>query len=91
MEQGADAWKSMADVGILSRPEMRALHTAERFGNRAWVLQQLARVKMRRAAARADRWSKVVLPVLVIVLGAFVLLHAISVFVPLTQLIDALG
>jgi type II secretory pathway component PulF len=90
IEQGADVWKSMATAGLLTPPEMRLLHTAERVGNRVWVLNQIAQAKSRRTARRAERWAKLALPLLVLTLGSVVLVQALTVFLPLTQLIYAL-
>jgi type II secretory pathway component PulF len=90
VEQGADVWQSMATAGLLTPPEMRLLHTAERVGNRVWVLKQIALAKKRRTAHRAEKWSQLALPALVLVLGSIVLIQALTVFLPLIQLIDSL-
>jgi protein transport protein HofC len=91
VEQGADVWQSMATAGLLTPPEMRLLHTAERVGNRVWVLKQIALAKKRRTAHRTERWSKLALPALVLVLGSVVLIQALTMFLPLVQLIDSLA
>jgi type II secretory pathway component PulF len=90
IEQGADVWQGMATAGLLTQPEMRLLHTAERVGNRVWVLEQIALVKNRRTVRRAQRWSRLALPALVLVLGSVVLVQALTVFLPLMQLIHSL-
>jgi type II secretory pathway component PulF len=87
MEQGVGVWESMAAVGLLSPPETRALETSEVIGNRAWVLQQLARVKKRRITARLSRLADLVLPAVILTIGAFVLFQALSVFVPLVDIV----
>jgi type IV pilus assembly protein PilC len=90
MEQGADIWQSMGELGLLSVPEVRALETAERVGNRPWLLHQLAQVKKRRTARRFAHWSELALPIIIIALGAFVLLQALSVFESLLQIVYSL-
>jgi type II secretory pathway component PulF len=90
MEQGADVWQSMASIGFLSPPEAHALATADRVGNRPWVLKQLAMVKKRRTMRRLTRLSELALPVVVLVVGAFVLWHALAVFGPLLQIVYSL-
>jgi type II secretory pathway component PulF len=89
VEQGAEVWQSMAHAGLVTSPEARVLETAERVGNRPWALQQLAAGKERRTKRRLDRWSELLLPVLVAAMGIFVLFEALSLFVPLTKLLEA--
>jgi type II secretory pathway component PulF len=90
MEQGADLWQSLAAIGLLSPPEVRVLETAARVGNRPWALKQLALAKKRRTIRRLSQWSKLVLPGLVLLMGAFVLFQALSVFGPLVQIVTSL-
>ncbi len=90
VEQGVDVWQSMASTGLLTAPERRALVLADRLGNRPWTLQQLARGKQRRTSRRLDRLASLVLPAMVLLLGAFVLLQALSLFVPLVHIITML-
>jgi type II secretory pathway component PulF len=89
VEQGAEVWQSMSSVGLLAAPEARLLATAERIGNRPWALVQLARAKRRRTSRRLDVLSQWVLPVVVLLLGLVVLVHALTIFVPLTELIQS--
>lgn len=90
VEQGAEVWPSMASAGLLTAPDVTVLDAAERLGNRPWALKQLADGKER----RADRWLKTLadltMPVVVVVLGAFVLLQGLSLFVPLVHLLFTL-
>jgi type II secretory pathway component PulF len=87
VEQGAEVWQSMANVGLLSPAEARVMLTAERVGNRASALSQIARAKRRQTRRRLDRWWQALTPAAVVVLGLIVLVHALTVFVPLRQLI----
>jgi type II secretory pathway component PulF len=90
MEQGAEVWQSMAKLGLLSGPEVRALETAERVGNRPWVLNQLALLKKRRTMRRLAHWSEVVLPLVIVLMGGFVLFQALGVFRSLIDLVFSL-
>jgi type II secretory pathway component PulF len=90
VEQGADIWQSMTKVGMLTSEEVDALRTSDRIGNRPWILQQLAEVKKRRSNRRFRRWSEMVLPALVLAMATLVLFQALSVFQPLTQMIEGL-
>jgi len=90
VEQGADAWESLTAVGLLTPPEVHLLGTARRVGNQPWVISQLVASKQRRTAHRSQRLAVFVLPVVVIVLGAFVLSQALTLFLPLTEMIRSL-
>jgi type II secretory pathway component PulF len=90
VEQGADVWHSMATAGMVTPPEVRVLETAERVGNRPWALKQLALGKERRTMRRLDRLSELLLPLLVVAMGAFVLLQAITIFLFLAKTIESL-
>jgi type II secretory pathway component PulF len=90
MEQGADIWQSMTAVGLLTPAETRLMSTAERLGNRGWALAQLAAVKKRRTEHRMQRAAELLLPVVIVALGAIVLLQALTVFQPLIQMLKGL-
>jgi type II secretory pathway component PulF len=87
MEQGADLWQSMNDVDLITSHEVRVMDMAERVGNRSWALTQLAYGKSRRATRRLERSSQVLLPVVVLLMGAFVLIQVLAVFVPVIQIV----
>jgi MSHA biogenesis protein MshG len=91
MEHGADVWQSMASRGLLTEPEVRVLETSERAGNRPWALRELALVKRRHTERRFAKWSELVLPVIIMLMGAFVLLQALGIFGALTKLIESLA
>jgi type II secretory pathway component PulF len=90
MEQGADAWQSMELVGLLSPPEARVLMSSERVGNRAWALKQLARHKRCQTTRHFARWTELVLPLAIILMGSFVLFQAVSIFGTLVQILHSL-
>jgi type IV pilus assembly protein PilC len=91
MEQGADVWQSMSSIDLLSPPEARVLETADRVGNRPWVLKQLALLRKRRTNRRLSQLSELALPVVVLLMGAFVLFQALGVFGPLVHIIYSLN
>jgi len=90
VEQGEDVWRSLTAAGLLAPSDVRLLEAAERVGNRPWALAQLVRVKQRRTLRRLAWMSELLLPALVVVVGAFVLLQALTVIQPLTQLLNGL-
>jgi type II secretory pathway component PulF len=87
-ELGTNAWQSLNEVGMLSPPELRLLTTADRVGNRPWVLGQLATSKIERTRRQLQRTSEFLLPALVLLLGGFVLLQALMIFTPLVKFIE---
>lgn len=87
VEQGVDVWQSMATVSLLTMPQVRVLETAERIGNRPWALKQLAFAIERQRALSLHQISGFLPPVVVILLGVFVLLHGFAMFLPLVELI----
>jgi len=89
VELGAEVYSSMATVGFLTPPELRLLMTAERVGNRAWVLDQLATVKEQRTRLRLNRAAQLVLPAVVLMLACVVIVQAITILGPLVKLIEA--
>ncbi len=80
----------MTSAGLLAPAEVNLLKTADRFGNRTWALEQLAAGKKRRTVRRLQRLSELFLPAMVLFLGSFVLLQALSIFAPLVQLLTSL-
>jgi type II secretory pathway component PulF len=90
VEQGSDVWQSLAGVGMLTGPEVQLLGSAERIGNRAWVLKQLVAAKKQRTTRRIQRATEFVLPVLVLVVAVLVVFQALTVFEPLTHIITKL-
>jgi type II secretory pathway component PulF len=91
LEQGADLWPTMGAAGLLADPDVRALNLSERVGNRSWVLTQLAYGKNRRARRKLDRLSQLVLPAVVLLMGAFVLFQSVAIFMSMTSLIKSLA
>ena len=90
VELGAEVFSSMTDVGLLSPAELRVLKTADRVGNRPWVLKQLATVKESRTCRQLARAAEFVLPALVLLLSGLVLVQALAIFTPLVTLIQGL-
>jgi len=90
VEQGVDVWQSLTAAGLLTASENKLLATADRVGNRPWALEQIALGKKRRTLRWLGRMADLFLPVVVVVLGAFVLFQALSLFVPLVRIVMSL-
>lgn len=90
IEQGADAWQSMGAVGLLTQAEVRVLRSAERVGNQPWALKQLAQHKRRQSAQRLNRRAELALPLVIVLLGGFVLFQALGIFGPMVSILHSL-
>lgn len=90
VEQGAEVWQSMSAVDLVTPAEKRLLYTADRVGNRSWILGQIAAVKQGRTRRRWAVAAELVLPALVLILGGVVLFQALTIFAPLVRLIEGL-
>lgn len=91
LEQGAPLWPTLVSTQLLVPAEVEALETADRLGNRAWVLRQIADLRRGLVQRKLERWAAIAMVVLVFAIGAFVLLHALAVILSLTNLIGALA
>lgn len=87
VEQGADLWEIMQDVGLISAGEAAVLESAGRAGNRSWALQELATRKRTRNLRRLELVVEFLRPALVIVVGACIGFIILSLFAPLADLI----
>ena len=91
VEKGRDWIDAVRRAGFVSRAEAALLHTAERTGNTASVLDQLARSKDRSQIREDDLVSKMVFIPLLFVLGAIIGVFAVGMFMPIIKLITSLS
>jgi type II secretory pathway component PulF len=90
IESGGDWIDAVCRSGFVNVPEASLLRSAQRTGNTAVVLEQLAHSKERSQMRRDDLLSKLVFVPLMFLLGAVVGTFAIAMFLPLISLIMAL-
>jgi type II secretory pathway component PulF len=91
VERGEGWIEAFNRVGFVSRPEASLLQSAERTGNTAAVLDQLAQTKERLQIRQDDLFSKLVFIPLVFLLGAIIGTFVIAMFMPLVTLITTLS
>jgi type IV pilus assembly protein PilC len=91
VEQGGDWIDAVCRVGFVSRPEASLLTSAQRTGNLSTVLDQLAQSKERSQIRKDDLYSKLAFIPLMLLLGAFVGVFVIALFLPLVKLITDLA
>lgn len=90
LDQGADWSDALAQAGLIRRPEAAVFRAAERTGNLAWALEEMADSSLRRAAYRLRAAASVAFPTMIAVFGACVFMVALGVLGPLMKLIQGL-
>jgi type II secretory pathway component PulF len=91
VEQGGIWIDSVLRAGFVSRPEASLLQSAQRTGNLATVLDQLAQSKERSQIRKDDFFSKMAFIPLVLLFGAFIGVFVIGMFIPILKLITDLS
>lgn len=91
IEQGADLWESLAMVRLITLAEARVLKLDAPVAVPDWTMDQLARAKRTRVAGRIDMLLDWLEPACIVLLAGGVLLVALAIMTPLTQMIQALS
>ena len=89
--QGADWAEALAENGLLTASDLGVLASAQRAGNLAWALRELAESGERRLAYRLQAWTQVLFVVAMIVLGTLTLVLVLAYFAPLVTMIERLS
>ncbi len=76
--------------GLIGKPEAAVFRAAERTGNLAWALEEMAESNVRRSVYRIQAWINVAFPASLLVLGGCVLLIAFAMLSPLFKMIVCL-
>lgn len=90
IDQGLDWTECLQEAGLIRRPEAAVFRAAERTGNLAWALDEMAESNARRSIYRLRALTNVAFPVAILVLGSFVLLITSAVMSTLFKLISSL-
>jgi type II secretory pathway component PulF len=90
VEQGADVWRSMASVKMLTPDEADLFARAQKSGHLAWTMRKLIAAKTARTSRRLEWAAELAMPLAVFALAAVVVFQAFTVFAPLTQIIQGL-
>lgn len=91
IDQGTSWIRALARMGLIRRPEVAVFQAAERTGNLAWALEEMAESRLRRAAYRLRAVLNVAFPAILLFLGGLVLLLALSLLSPIFALIRELA
>jgi len=90
VEKGGDWIEAVRRSGFISEAEASLLHSAQRTGNTAAVLDQLALSKERSQIRKDDLFSKMAFIPLIFLLAAVVGTFVIAMFLPLISLVTSL-
>jgi type II secretory pathway component PulF len=90
VEQGVDVWQTLVDSSLLTRSEAHLLHTGQRLGNQPWTMSQIVAVKRQRARRRQALSAVFLWPLAILTLGSVVLFEALSVFIPVLEIMRVL-
>ena len=89
--QGVDWTEALYENGLLSSSDVGVLTSAQRAGNLAWALRELAETGERRWAYRLQAWSQLLFVLTILVLGFLVFTITVAFFMPLITLIERLA
>lgn len=81
---------AMEEAGLLRATDTGVLRAAERNGNLAWALHEMADHNLRRLAYRMRLWLNVLFPMILVGFGLIVAIYVVGLFVPLVTLITEL-
>jgi type II secretory pathway component PulF len=76
---------------LIRGAEAAVFQAAERAGNLAWALDEMANSNIRRLTYRLRAWLNVLFPLLVLVFGGCVLVIGVGILQPLFQMIASLS
>jgi len=87
---GTDWAESLQTRGLISRADRAVLQAAQRVGNLAWALREVADGTRRRTAYRYQAWLQILFPVAVVGMAMVVASFWLAFFLPLIALIQRL-
>jgi len=90
IEAGREWCESLYAQGLLRRTDVAVLRSAQRTGNLAWAIQEMADGNRRSFFRRLETCIHIGLPPIVIMIGIVVLFIVAALFLPLVVMIESL-
>jgi len=90
LDAGGDWTDSLLARGVIGRSERAVLQAAQRTGNLAWALREMADASRRRVAYRLQVLVSLLYPPAILSIAAVVGLFVVAYFYPLVRLIESL-
>ena len=91
IDQGADWTECLGKAGLIRRPEVAVFRSAQRTGNLAWALEEMAQSSARRSAYRLHAMINLAFPAALIAFGGSVLFLMFGILAPLFHMIQVLA
>jgi len=91
VEQGASWTDCLRKTGLIRASDAAVFRSAQRAGNLAWALEEMAESSARRSIYRLRALVNVIFPVALLALGGSVLFVVFAILAPLFQLIQELA
>jgi protein transport protein HofC len=91
ISRGASWPQSLVDQGLIRPTEAAVLASAERAGNLAWAMRELAENAERRFGYQLQLCTQILFPFVVLVFGGLVFFFVAGMFSPLVKLITELS
>jgi type II secretory pathway component PulF len=88
---GHDWTTALRENGLITDSDVGVLTSAQRAGNLAWALRELAETGERRWGYRLQAWSQVLFVLAMLIFGVLILLLAVGFFLPLITIIERLA
>jgi type II secretory pathway component PulF len=86
-ETGRSLWRALAVTGFTTPAESRVFEAAERAGNLPWALREAADHIDRNRSHRLELGLEILRPLALLVIGLFVGLFAVGLFLPIVAII----
>jgi type II secretory pathway component PulF len=91
IDQGTEWTECLRQAGLIRKAEAAVFKSAERAGNLAWALEEMAQTAARRSAYRLRALVSVAFPAALVGLGSLVILAALTLLAPLIKLIQVMS
>jgi general secretion pathway protein F len=91
IEQGQAWTEALHQVGLIRSEERAVLESAQRVGNLAWALDEMAESTLRRLGYRLRAVIQFVFPLVILAFGLLVLWFVVGLFLPLISMIQGLA
>jgi type II secretory pathway component PulF len=91
IESGAHWTEALHAVGLITKPQVSVIRSAERADNLSWALNEMADSTIRLTAHRTNAVLSFVFPACLLAIGFCVLLIVVGMMLPLFDLIGSLA
>ena len=89
---GGESWvESLRRRQLIGQADAAVISSSERLGNLLWALRETAQSCERRIGYRLQFWLQTLFPLLVLMMGVFVLVFCVAYFSPVIRLIERLS